>query len=60
MAATAVFAQQELLTFEVGGSEKSYNQVKVVNETSKRRAVGLSIPMAGVEVPGLPIQPGRP
>ena len=34
IAVTAVFAQQEMLTFEVGGSEKSYNQVKVVNETS--------------------------
>lgn len=34
IAVTAVFAQQEMLTFEVGGGEKSYNQVKVVNETS--------------------------
>ena len=34
MALTAVFAQQEIQTFVVGGGEKSYNQVKVVNETS--------------------------
>ena len=34
MAALSVFAQQEMLTFEVKGPEKSYNQVKVVNETS--------------------------
>ena len=34
MAAMAVFAQQEMQTFEVGGGEKSYNQVRVVNETS--------------------------
>lgn len=34
IAVTAVFAQQEIQTFVVGGGEKSYNQVKVVNETS--------------------------
>ena len=34
LAATAVFAQQEMQTFVVEGSEKSYNQVRVVNETS--------------------------
>ena len=34
MVAITVFAQQEMLTFEVKGSEKSYNQVRVVNETS--------------------------
>ena len=34
MAVTAIFAQQEMQTFVVGGSEKSYNQVRVVNETS--------------------------
>ena len=34
MALTAVFAQQEMYTFSVEGSEKSYNQVRVVNETS--------------------------
>lgn len=33
-AAMAVFAQQQMMSFEVKGSEKSYNQVKVVNETS--------------------------
>lgn len=33
MAATAVFAQRNM-TFTVGGPEKSYNQVRVVNETS--------------------------
>ena len=33
-AAVSVFAQQEIKSFEVKGSEKSYNQVKVVNETS--------------------------
>ena len=34
MAAVSVFAQQEMKSFEVKGFEKSYNQVKVVNETS--------------------------
>lgn len=34
MAAMAVFAQQPMLTFTVKGEEKTYNQVKVVNETS--------------------------
>lgn len=33
MAATAVFAQKEM-TFVVDGPEQSYNQVRVVNETS--------------------------
>ena len=33
-AAVSVFAQQKIMSFEVKGSEKSYNQVKVVNETS--------------------------
>jgi len=33
MALTAVFAQTDI-TFEVKGPEKSYNQVRVVNETS--------------------------
>ena len=32
MAATAVFAQNEM-TFVVEGSEQSYNQVRIVNET---------------------------
>ncbi|MBO7445372.1 MAG: hypothetical protein J6T86_03070 [Bacteroidales bacterium] len=35
-AAVSVFAQQEIKSFEVKGSEKSYNQVKVVNETSNQ------------------------
>ena len=34
VASLAAFAQQGMLTFEVKGSEKSYNQVRVVNETS--------------------------
>ena len=34
MAVTAVFAQQEIQTFVVEGSEQSYNQVRIVNETS--------------------------
>lgn len=34
MLTTAVFAQQEMKTFVVEGPEKSYNQVRVVNETS--------------------------
>ena len=34
MLATVVFAQQKMNTFVVEGSEKSYNQVRVVNETS--------------------------
>lgn len=34
LAAVAVFAQQEMMSFEVKGDEKSYNQVRVVNETS--------------------------
>ena len=34
MAAMSVFAQQEIMNFEVKGPEKSYSQVKVVNETS--------------------------
>ena len=34
MAVTAVLAQQEMHTFVVEGDEMSYNQVKVVNETS--------------------------
>lgn len=33
MAAMAVFAQQQMMTFKVEGPEKSYNQVRVVNET---------------------------
>lgn len=33
-AAVSVFAQQKIMSFEVKGFEKSYNQVKVVNETS--------------------------
>ncbi|MBO7490875.1 MAG: hypothetical protein J6T59_00380 [Bacteroidales bacterium] len=33
-AAVSVFAQQKIMSFEVKGSEKSYNQVRVVNETS--------------------------
>ena len=33
-AAGSVFAQQKIRSFEVKGSEKSYNQVRVVNETS--------------------------
>ena len=34
LAAMTVFAQQGIMSFEVQGHEKSYNQVKVVNETS--------------------------
>lgn len=34
MAAMAVFAQQQMMTFKVKGEEKTYNQVQVVNETS--------------------------
>ena len=34
MASMAVFAQQQMMTFKVKGDEKSYNQVRVVNETS--------------------------
>jgi len=34
MAATAVFAQKEM-TFVVEGPENSYNQVRIVNETSQ-------------------------
>lgn len=33
-AAVSVLAQQKIMSFEVKGSEKSYNQVRVVNETS--------------------------
>lgn len=33
MASMAVFAQQQMMTFKVEGPEKSYNQVRVVNET---------------------------
>lgn len=34
LATVAVFAQQQIMNFEVKGDEKSYNQVRVVNETS--------------------------
>ena len=34
LATVAVFAQQQIMSFEVKGDEKSYNQVRVVNETS--------------------------
>ena len=34
LATVAVFAQQQIMSFEVTGDEKSYNQVRVVNETS--------------------------
>jgi len=34
IAVTAVFAQQEMQTFVVKGAEQSYNQVRIVNETS--------------------------
>lgn len=34
LATVAVFAQQHIMSFEVKGDEKSYNQVRVVNETS--------------------------
>jgi hypothetical protein len=34
LATVAVFAQQQIISFEVKGDEKSYNQVRVVNETS--------------------------
>ena len=34
LATVAVFAQQRIMSFEVKGDEKSYNQVRVVNETS--------------------------
>lgn len=34
LATVAVFAQQQRMSFEVKGDEKSYNQVRVVNETS--------------------------
>lgn len=34
LATVAVFAQQPIMSFEVKGDEKSYNQVRVVNETS--------------------------
>ena len=34
LAAVSVYAQQGIMSFEVQGHEKSYNQVKVVNETS--------------------------
>lgn len=34
LATVAVVAQQQIMSFEVKGDEKSYNQVRVVNETS--------------------------
>lgn len=34
LATVAVFAQQQIMSFEVKGDEKSYNQVRIVNETS--------------------------
>ena len=33
MAAMSIFAQSEMKTFVVDGPEKSYNQVRIVNET---------------------------
>lgn len=34
MVSATVFAQKQMMTFKVKGDEKSYNQVRVVNETS--------------------------